>query len=46
MSNDIKNGLEAGFFSYITKPIKINEFMRALDAALKFSEMVFAKKKP
>jgi CheY-like chemotaxis protein len=24
----------AGFFSYLTKPIKVNEFMEALDAAL------------
>ena len=34
---DIKRGLEAGFFSYLTKPIKVNEFMEALDVALKFS---------
>jgi len=34
---DIKRGLEAGFFSYLTKPIKVNEFMDALDVALKFS---------
>ncbi|MFN3396983.1 MAG: ATP-binding protein, partial [Sulfurimicrobium sp.] len=36
---DIEKGLEAGFFRYLTKPIKINEFMSALDDALKFSEM-------
>ncbi|SJM95932.1 PAS domain S-box protein [Crenothrix polyspora] len=35
MPSDIKNGLEAGFFRYLTKPIKINEFMKALDEALK-----------
>ncbi|OGB24600.1 MAG: hybrid sensor histidine kinase/response regulator [Burkholderiales bacterium RIFCSPLOWO2_02_FULL_57_36] len=34
---DIKEGLEAGFFHYLTKPIKFNEFMDALDAALKFA---------
>jgi CheY-like chemotaxis protein len=34
MSGDIKRGLEAGFFRYITKPIKIDEFMLALDEAL------------
>ena len=34
---DIQKGLEAGFFNYITKPIKVNQFMDALDAALKFS---------
>jgi CheY-like chemotaxis protein len=34
---DIKKGLEAGFFRYLTKPIVINEFMDALDVALEFS---------
>ena len=38
MLNDIEKGLEAGFFLYLTKPIKVNEFMSALDDALKFSE--------
>jgi signal transduction histidine kinase/ActR/RegA family two-component response regulator len=32
---DIERGLNAGFFSYLTKPIKVNEFMEALDMALK-----------
>jgi PAS domain S-box-containing protein len=36
---DIEKGLEAGFFRYLTKPIKVNEFMDTLDVALKFSEM-------
>ena len=31
---DIARALEAGFFHYLTKPIKVNEFMDALDAAL------------
>jgi CheY-like chemotaxis protein len=31
---DIAMGLEAGFFRYLTKPIKVNEFMDALDIAL------------
>jgi signal transduction histidine kinase/AmiR/NasT family two-component response regulator len=31
---DIERGMEAGFFNYLTKPIKVNEFMEALDAAL------------
>ncbi|MGZ3159966.1 MAG: ATP-binding response regulator, partial [Burkholderiaceae bacterium] len=31
---DIEKGLEAGFFRYLTKPIKVNEFMEALDVAL------------
>jgi len=34
MPRDIAKGLVAGFFSYLTKPIKVNEFMDALDAAL------------
>ena len=31
---DIETGLEAGFFNYLTKPIKVGQFMDALDAAL------------
>jgi len=34
MPHDIAKGLEAGFFRYLTKPIKINEFMTTLDEAL------------
>ena len=34
MPRDIAKGLVAGFFSYLTKPIKVNEFMAALDTAL------------
>ena len=36
--HDIERGLAAGFFRYLTKPIKIGEFMEALDVALEFSE--------
>ncbi|HEV7816061.1 MAG TPA: PAS domain S-box protein [Janthinobacterium sp.] len=32
---DIEKGLEAGFFRYLTKPIKVVEFMDALDVALR-----------
>jgi signal transduction histidine kinase/ActR/RegA family two-component response regulator len=35
---DIETGLEAGFFRYLTKPIKVNEFMDTLDVALKFAK--------
>jgi PAS domain S-box-containing protein len=35
---DIKKGLDAGFFRYLTKPIKVNEFMETLNAALAFAE--------
>jgi CheY-like chemotaxis protein len=36
MPRDIEKGLLAGFFRYLTKPIKINEFMNTLDEALEF----------
>jgi len=35
---DIERALEAGFFNYLTKPIKVDQFMDALDVALKFSQ--------
>ena len=38
MPRDIEKGREAGFFRYLTKPIRVNEFMEALDVALEFSE--------
>jgi CheY-like chemotaxis protein len=38
MPRDIKTGLDAGFFRYLTKPIKVKEFMDTLDAALEFAE--------
>lgn len=34
MPRDVEKGLQAGFFRYLTKPIKIGEFMEALDQAL------------
>ena len=40
---DIQRGLEAGFFRYLTKPIKIDEFMTTLDAALRFAETESAR---
>ena len=45
MPRDIEKGLEAGFFRYLTKPIKVNEFMNALDDALKFSETGIGRRK-
>ncbi|MHB9121068.1 MAG: PAS domain-containing hybrid sensor histidine kinase/response regulator [Thermoanaerobaculia bacterium] len=41
--HDIQRGLEAGFFRYLTKPIKVNEFMDALNVALEFAEGHHAK---
>ncbi len=38
MPRDIENGLAAGFFQYLTKPIKVNEFLNILDEALVFAE--------
>jgi len=38
MPRDIEKGLQAGFFWYLTKPIKVNEFMDVLDVALEFAE--------
>ena len=38
MPGDIQKGLEAGFFRYLTKPIKVNEFLDTLDVALEFAE--------
>src|SRR5450759_1994695 len=43
MPHDIENGLEAGFFRYLTKPIKVNEFMDTLDVALKFAKAESAR---
>jgi CheY-like chemotaxis protein len=42
MPRDIKKGMEAGFFRYITKPIMTNEFMEALTVALEFAEHLTA----
>ena len=38
MPRDIAKGLEAGFFRYMTKPIRVNEFMNTLNAALEVAE--------
>ena len=35
---DIEKGLEAGFFRYLTKPIKVNQFMETLDMVLKYAK--------
>ncbi len=36
--HDIAHGLEAGFFQYLTKPVRVDDFMQALDTALAFAE--------
>jgi PAS domain S-box-containing protein len=37
MPRDIEKGLHAGFFRYLTKPIKVDEFMQTLDAVMEFA---------
>ena len=39
MAYDIRKGLEAGFFRYLTKPIRVNEFLDAVDAALEMAAL-------
>ena len=43
MPRDIEKGLAAGFFGYLTKPIKVNEFMDTLDVTLKFAQVELAR---
>ena len=43
MPRDIEKGLQAGFFRYLTKPIKVNEFMDTLDLALNFAQSASAR---
>jgi PAS domain S-box-containing protein len=38
MPRDIQKGLEAGFFRYLTKPIKVTDFMDTLNLALASTE--------
>ena len=38
MPRDIEKGMEAGFFRYLTKPIRVKEFMDTLNVALEFAE--------
>ena len=43
MPLDIERGLKAGFFRYITKPLKVSEFMEALDVAMAYAGRQSAK---
>jgi CheY-like chemotaxis protein len=38
MPRDIQRGLDAGFFRYLTKPIKVSHLMETLNEALAFAE--------
>jgi PAS domain S-box-containing protein len=40
MPLDIETGLQAGFFRYLTKPIKVDEFMAALNLAFEYTQSV------
>jgi CheY-like chemotaxis protein len=42
MAHDIRRGLEAGFFRYLTKPIKVDAFLDALDAAVAVADQALA----
>jgi PAS domain S-box-containing protein len=42
---DVARGLEAGFFNYITKPIRVSQFMDALDDALAASQSALGQAK-
>ncbi|CAH1386940.1 PAS domain S-box protein [Candidatus Nitrotoga sp. M5] len=35
---DVKDGLTAGFFRYVTKPIKVKEFLNILNEAFEYAE--------
>jgi PAS domain S-box-containing protein len=37
MPRDIERGLQAGFFRYLTKPLRVDEFLETLDVALEFA---------
>lgn len=45
MPHDIARGLQAGFFEYLTKPIKVNEFTETLNKALSFTGRDLGMKK-
>jgi len=45
MPRDIEKGLTAGFFRYLTKPIKVTEFMEALDMGLILAAATSARAK-
>lgn len=40
MLGDIEKGMDAGFFSYLTKPINLDELTAAMEAALDFAEKI------
>lgn len=45
MPSDIEKGMMAGFFQYITKPIRVNILMEAIDLAMDYSDSNMIKAK-
>jgi CheY-like chemotaxis protein len=43
LPGDIEKGLKAGFFRYLTKPIKVREFMETLDVAFEHAKAQAAR---
>ena len=43
MPSDIERGLQLGFFHYLTKPMRVRDFMQTLDAALAFAARTAAR---
>jgi CheY-like chemotaxis protein len=43
MLHDVEKGMKAGFFRYITKPIRVSELTLAVNMALDFSETMTLK---
>jgi PAS domain S-box-containing protein len=46
MLRDIEKCLYVGFYRYLTKPLKVGEFMDTLNAAMEFAEQTLARRKP
>jgi signal transduction histidine kinase len=40
MPHEVQSGLQAGFFRYVTQPIRFHEFLTSLDEALLFSQQI------
>ncbi|NVO07164.1 MAG: response regulator, partial [Rhodoferax sp.] len=40
LPRDVERGMDAGFFRYLTKPVKVAEFMEALDVGLALADAV------
>jgi CheY-like chemotaxis protein len=46
MPRDIERGLQAGFFRYLTKPLRVDEFLETLDVSLEFAQRETAAAAP